>query len=53
VQEIVVEGDRIAARRIDTGTPVAEWNGPTPTGARVEFAETAFYQLEDGHLRNM
>ncbi|MFJ5540339.1 ester cyclase [Micromonospora chalcea] len=29
IQEVVVEGDRIAARLVDTGTPVKEWNGGT------------------------
>ncbi|MEV6691282.1 ester cyclase [Micromonospora sp. NPDC051196] len=53
IQEIVVEGDRIAARLIDTGTPVKEWNGLTPSGASVTFAETAFYQLEDGKFKFM
>ncbi|MFF5181446.1 ester cyclase [Micromonospora sp. NPDC000316] len=53
IQELVVEGDRVAARLIDTGTPVKEWNGLTPTGKSVRFAETAFYEIQDGKFKNM
>jgi len=53
IQDLVVEGDRVAARLIDTGTPVQEWNGLAPTGASVSFAETAFYQVQDGRFKYM
>lgn len=53
VQDLVVDGDRVAARLIDTGTPVLEWNGLAPTGASVSFTETAFYQVEDGRFKVM
>jgi predicted ester cyclase len=53
IQELVVEGDHLAARLIDTGTPVQEWNGLAPTGATVTFAETAFYQVQDGKFKVM
>ncbi|MFD6566614.1 ester cyclase [Micromonospora profundi] len=53
IQDLVVEGDRVAARLIDTGTPVQEWNGLTPTGKSVRFAETAFYRIEDGKFKDM
>jgi predicted ester cyclase len=53
IQDLVVEGDLVAARLIDTGTPVQEWNGLAPTGASVRFAETAFYRVENGRFRHM
>ena len=53
IQDLVVEGDRIAARLVDTGTPVKEWNGLAPTGASVSFVETAFYRLQDGKFKHM
>lgn len=53
IQDLVIEGDRIAARLVDTGTPIAQWNGLAPTGASVEFAETAFYQVENGRFKFM
>lgn len=53
IQDLVIEGDRIAARLLDTGTPVAEWNGLAPTGAAVSFFETAFYQVRDGRFATM
>ncbi|MET8092223.1 ester cyclase [Micromonospora sp. NPDC005220] len=43
----------MAARLIDTGTPIAQWNGLAPTGASVKFAETAFYEVQDGRFKNM
>jgi len=53
IQDLVVDGDRVAARLIDTGTPVREWSGLAPTGKSVKFAETAFYRIEDGKFKDM
>lgn len=53
VKDLLIEGNRVAARLIDTGTPIAQWNGLAPTGASVEFAETAFYEVQDGRFKNM
>ena len=53
VEDLLVDGNRIAARLTDTGTPVKEWNGLAPTGASVTFAETAFYQVQDGRFSVM
>ena len=50
VQELVIEGNRIAARLRDTGTPEKEWFGLAPTGASVTFDECAFYEVRDGRL---
>jgi predicted ester cyclase len=53
VQDLLVEGDRIAARLIDRGKPVAEWNGLAPTGAKISIDETAFYRVQDGRFKVM
>lgn len=53
VQDLVIEGDHIAARLVDTGTPVKEWLGLAPTGASVEFTEVAFYEVRDGRFERM
>ncbi len=53
IEDLVVDGDRVAARLTDTGTPVREWNGLAPTGATVSIAETAFYRVEDGRFKVM
>jgi predicted ester cyclase len=50
IQDLVVEGDRIAARLLDTGTPEQEWLGLAPTGATVSFVECAFYEVRDGRI---
>jgi len=53
IKEILVDGNRIAARLVDTGTPEKEWNGLTPNGATATFAETAFYEVQDGRFKHM
>jgi predicted ester cyclase len=52
IQDVVIEGNRIAARLRDTGTPRQEWFGLTPTGATVTFYECAFYQVRDGRFEH-
>ncbi|EWM10311.1 ester cyclase [Kutzneria sp. 744] len=51
--EVVVEGDRLAARLVDAGTPVREWLGVRPTGGSFEVDETAFYRVRDGRVQDM
>lgn len=53
IKELLVDGGHVAARLVDTGTPEQEWNGLAPTGATVTFAETAFYEVEDGRFKHM
>ena len=50
IQDLVIEGDRIAARLLDTGTPAKEWLGLAPTGVTVTFVECAFYEIRDGRI---
>lgn len=53
IQDLLVDGDRVAVRLTDSGTPVAQWLGLEPTGAAVSFTETAFYRIRDGRLEAM
>ncbi len=53
VQEFLVDGDRAAVRAINTGTPVKEWLGVSPSGASFEIVEYAIYQLRDGRFVQM
>ena len=53
VQEIAVDGDRLAARLINTGTPAKDWLGVAPTGASFEIVEYAIYRVRDGRFVHM
>ncbi len=50
IGELVIEGDRIAARLTDTGTLAVEWMGLPPTGRSVAFTEMVFYTFTDGRM---
>ncbi|MFF7967822.1 ester cyclase [Streptomyces sp. NPDC007903] len=53
LQELLFDGDRLAARLVNTGTPVKEWLGVRPTGASFEIVEYAIYQVRDGRFVHM
>ena len=53
LDDLIIEGDRVAARLTDTGTPVEEWLGLQPTGRSVTFTEQAFYHFRDGRFAHM
>ncbi|WP_413804842.1 ester cyclase [Streptomyces sp. OE57] len=53
LDDLVIEGDRVAARLTDTGTPVKPWLGLEPTGRSVTFTEYAFYHFRDGRFEDM
>lgn len=53
LKELVVDGDTIAARLINTGTPVKRWLGVEPTGASFEITEYAVYRVRDGRFAHM
>jgi predicted ester cyclase len=53
VQDVVVDGDRLAARLVDTGTPEQEWLGIRPTGGMFEVDEAALYRIRDGRVDDM
>lgn len=51
--ELLFDGDRLAARLVNTGAPVREWLGVAPTGASFEIVEFAIYQVRDGRFVHM
>lgn len=53
VKDLAVDGDRVAARLFNRGTPAKEWFGVPPTGATIEYAEYAFHKVRDGRFYEM
>ncbi|MGY5049865.1 ester cyclase [Streptomyces sp. 900105755] len=53
LRETAVDGDRLAARLTNTGTPATEWLGVAPTGASFEIVEYAIYQVRHGRFVHM
>ncbi|GAA0591518.1 SnoaL-like domain-containing protein [Kribbella sandramycini] len=53
VEDLLIDGNRIAVRFTMAGTPVQEWLGLKPNGARVTFAEMAFYEVEEGRFKTI
>ncbi|MGE0221485.1 ester cyclase [Mycolicibacterium sp.] len=53
VTELLVNGDRLAVRLLNTGTPAKEWLGVAPNGGSFEIVEYALYQVQDGHFVSM
>jgi predicted ester cyclase len=48
--EIIVEGNRSAARWTFSGTHSGSFNGLEPTGSRVEFSGMTLYHWKDGRI---
>lgn len=53
VDDLLVDGDRIAARLRDKGTPIKPFLGAEPTGATIEYIEFASYKGKDGLFTDM
>lgn len=50
VEDLIIEGDRVAVRLLDHGTPAKPWLGLRPTGVKVELIEYAFYRFRNGRF---
>ena len=50
LRELLFDGDRLAARLVNTGTPAKQWLGVEPTGSSFEITEYAIYQVRDGRF---
>lgn len=48
VVDLAIDGDTVAARLYNIGTPAKQWLGLQPTGATVEYGEFAFHKVRDG-----
>ncbi|MEV5810431.1 ester cyclase [Streptomyces parvulus] len=53
VEDVAIEGEKVAARLFNKGTPAKEWFGVSPTGVTVEYAEFAFYRIREGRFYEM
>ncbi|WP_433869657.1 ester cyclase [Saccharopolyspora sp. CA-218241] len=53
VQDLAINGDSIAVRALNTGTPTKEWLGAAPTGQSIEIVEYAIYRVRDGKFLHM
>lgn len=50
---LIVDGDRLGAQLINTGTPTRRFVGAKPTGASFKVVEYAVYQVVDGRFKHM
>lgn len=50
IEDVIVEGDRVAIRFTSTGTNLGPNAGKPPTNRRVEISELAIYRLADGKI---
>lgn len=50
VEEMLVEGDRVAERWTGRGTHQGEFQGIPPTGKQVAVPGVVFYRIEDGKI---
>lgn len=49
-EDIVAEGDLVAARMVWRGVHTGAWQGIAPTGKRVEFRGMTFWRVRDGSI---
>ena len=49
-QDLAIDGNRVAARFYNKGTPIKEWLGATPNGTTVEYVEHVFHKIHDGRF---
>jgi predicted ester cyclase len=50
VEDLIAEGDKVAARLVIRGTHRGEFRGAAPTGREVTFPAIIIYQIEGGKI---
>ena len=50
---LIIDGDRLGAQLVNTGTPAKQFVGVQPTGASFEVVEYAVYQVRQGRFEHM
>ena len=50
---LIIDGDRLGAQLINTGTPAKTFVGVEPNGVSFEVVEYAVYQVINGRFRHM
>src|SRR5690606_34272173 len=53
VRELLFDGDRLAVRAVNTGTPAGAWLGVAASGASAEVTEYAIARARDGRVVEM
>ncbi len=53
IEDLVVEGDRVAKRWVLRGTNTGELFGAPPTGKPVEMRAMTLYRITDGKVREI
>lgn len=51
LQDMLAEGDRVAARYIERGTFRAPFRGTAPTGKSYELVAMEWFEMKDGKIR--
>lgn len=51
VEDLAVEGDRVAVRYVERGRHVAPFRGREPTGNSYELVAMEWFELEGGRIR--
>ena len=52
IEDLIAEGDKVAARLMIRGTHRGEFRGAAPTGREVTFRAIIIYQIEGGKIAN-
>jgi steroid delta-isomerase-like uncharacterized protein len=50
IQEVIAQGDRVAARVVWTGTQDGEYQGRPPTHKKLRFSTADFFRIADGKI---
>lgn len=50
---LIIDGNRLGAQLVNTGTPAKRFVGVEPTGKSFEVTEYAVYQVIDGRFKHM
>jgi len=50
---LIIDGDRLGAQLVNTGTPAKPFVGVKPSGKSFEVVEYAVYQVVDGRFKHM
>ena len=53
IEDLFIDGERIAVRLRDIGTPAKTFFGAEPTGGSIEFTEFASYRVRGGQFAEM
>jgi steroid delta-isomerase-like uncharacterized protein len=50
IDDLIAEGDRVAARVVWHGIHIGPWRGIPPTGKRISFGGMTWWRIADGRI---